>query len=177
MLVVFSMIFVLNITACKSSKSVSAEEDPPQVEQNNPNDAQINSETTNISDLQIDPEKIRLDSLKQVYKDQLYEDNKNKANRITTFYILAQQKFYSGEYEEALFLINRAIAVKETADILALKGSIYLGLGSTENFITFWNKALNMDKDLPIPPIPAIVAELKKHGLINETPNRNFRQN
>ena len=168
------MIFVLDFTACKSSENASTD-DTPQLAQNTRNDSKINSDTINIADPEIDLEKNRLDSLKQVYKDQLYEDNKNKANRITTFYILAQQKFYNGEYDEALFLINRAIVVKETADVLALKGSIYLGLGSTENFITFWKKALDMDKDLPIPPIPALVAELRKHGLINETPNRNFK--
>lgn len=176
MLVLFSMILVLDITACKSSKN-AATEDASQVAQDTENNSQSNSDTVNVNDKEIDPDKNRLDSLKQVYRDQLYEDNKNKANIITTFYILAQQKFYNGEYDEALFLINRAIKVRETADVLALKGSIYFGLGSTENFITFWGKALDMDKDVPIPPIPALIAELKKHGLINENPNRNFKQN
>jgi hypothetical protein len=56
--------------------------------------------------------------------------------------------------------------VKESADVLALKGSIYLGLGSIENFVEFWRQALEMDENLPIPPSPAIVEELKRQGLI-----------
>lgn len=169
------MILVLDISACKSSKNATTE-DVTQEAQDTQDDSLANSDTANVIE-ENDLDKNRLDSLKQVYKDQLYDENKNKANRITTFYILAQQKFYNGEYDEALFLINRAIQVRETADVLALKGSIYFGLGATENFITFWGKALAIDKDVPIPPIPAIVAELKKHGLINEIPNRNFKQN
>jgi len=167
---------ILEITACSSSNNSLAEE-PIKTDQNLQNGSQIISDTTTVTDSKIDVEKMRRDSLKKVYTDQIYQENQIKANRITTFYILAQQKFYSGEYEEALFLINRALRVKETADVLALKGSIYFGLGSTENFITFWKRALDMDKNLPIPPFPAIVEELKRQGLINENPDRNFKQN
>ncbi|XWN38644.1 MAG: hypothetical protein ROO71_06770 [Balneola sp.] len=63
-------------------------------------------------------------------------------------------------------MINRALEVKETAELLALKGSIYLGLGSVESFVTFWRMALEMDENLPIPPSPAIVEELRRQGLI-----------
>lgn len=104
----------------------------------------------------------------------MYKTHQIQANRITSLYISAQQKFYNSEFQEALVLINRAANIKQTADILALKGSIYLGLGSLENFITFWKQALSLDKNVPIPPSPAIVAELKRQGLINDNFERNF---
>ncbi len=130
-------------------------------------EASTQTESSNkSSNDEVDLEKARRDSLMQVYKEELHKDYQTKANRITTLYILSQQKFYSGEYQDAMFLINRALQVKETADLLALKGSIYLGLGSIENFVAFWRRALEMDEDLPIPPSPAIVDELKRQGLI-----------
>jgi tetratricopeptide (TPR) repeat protein len=149
--------------SCGSSKDMPVNE-PVNADQNEETLAQTDSSETISPD--IDLEKQRRDSLTQVYKDELYKDYQTKANRITTLYILAQQKFYSAEYQDALFLINRALQVKETADLLALKGSIYLGLGSVENFVAFWRRALEMDANLPIPPSPAIVEELKRQGLI-----------
>tara|TARA_R110002126_G_scaffold42758_2_gene123049 strand:+ start:11684 stop:12169 length:486 start_codon:yes stop_codon:yes gene_type:complete len=159
---------------CGNSRTASLNETTPT---NSTNENPIQKDTIEVVEPEIDKEKLRRDSLTQVYKVELYKENQTKANRLTTFYILAQQKFYNAEYEEALFLINRALNVKETADVLALKGSIYYGLGSTENFITYWKRALKLDKDLPMPPSPTIVQELKKYGLINENPDRNFNNN
>jgi len=170
-----SLMLVLSIASCRSSEKTLSEESTDAV-QNTQDNSQTNSDTIEAINSKIaESENARRDSLIQVYKDQIYNNNQNKANRITTFYILAQQKFYGAEYEEALFLINQASNIKETPDVLALKGSIYFGLGSTENFITFWKRALDMDKNLPIPPSSIIVEELKKHGLINEIPDRNFK--
>lgn len=150
--------------SCGSSKDMSVSE-PVTSGQNEETSTQTESSNKSSND-EVDLEKARRDSLMQVYKKELHKDYQTKANRITTLYILSQQKFYSGEYQDAMFLINRALQVKETADLLALKGSIYLGLGSIENFVAFWRRALEMDEDLPIPPSPAIVDELKRQGLI-----------
>ena len=150
--------------SCGSSKDMSVSE-PVTSGQNEEASTQTESSNKSSND-DVDLEKARRDSLMQVYKEELHKDYQTKANRITTLYILSQQKFYSGEYQDAMFLINRALQVKETADLLALKGSIYLGLGSIENFVAFWRRALEMDEDLPIPPSPAIVDELKRQGLI-----------
>ena len=150
--------------SCGSSKDMSVSE-PVTSGQNEEASTQTESSNKSSND-EVDLEKARRDSLMQVYKEELHKDYQTKANRITTLYILSQQKFYSGEYQDAMFLINRALQVKETADLLALKGSIYLGLGSIENFVAFWRRALEMDEDLPIPPSPAIVDELKRQGLI-----------
>ena len=150
--------------SCGSSKDMSVSE-PVTSGQNEEASTQTESSNKSSND-EVDLEKARRDSLMQVYKEELHKDYQTKANRITTLYILSQQKFYSGEYQDAMFLINRALQVKETADLLALKGSIYLGLGSIENFVACWRRALEMDEDLPIPPSPAIVDELKRQGLI-----------
>lgn len=159
------------IIGCGSSKNTT---DSTALENQEQAETISQPDTILSNEPKADLDKALRDSLTQIYKDELFTTNQSKANRITTFYILAQQKFYNGEYQEALFLINQAIRVKETADVFALKGSIYLGLGSTENFITFWRRALDLDSNVPIPPSPAIVAELKKHGLINDNPDRNF---
>lgn len=149
--------------SCGSSKEIPVNE-TVETAQNQESAALVDSSDTSQPDSSL--EKIRRDSLTQIYKEELYKDYQTKANRITTLYILSQQKFYNGEYQDALFLINRALEVKETAELLALKGSIYLGLGSVENFVTFWRLALEMDENLPIPPSPAIVQELRRQGLI-----------
>jgi tetratricopeptide (TPR) repeat protein len=155
----------LSVLACGTSRSTSSI-----VDTSSENDTidSLGTDTIKINEPEIDLEQKRIDSLTQVYKQELFNVNQAKANRITTFYLLAQQKFYSGEHSEALFLINQAARVKETADILALKGSIYYGLGSIENFLGFWRRALEMDENVPIPPSPVIISELKKYGLIDE---------
>lgn len=158
------MMWITFLFACVSSKDATNNR-PVEPDQNERALTQTESSDTNSSE-EVDLEQARRDSLIQVYKEELHKDYQTKANRVTTLYVLSQQKFFSGEYEDALFLINRALQVKETADLLALKGSIYLGLGSMENFVAFWRRALEMDENLPIPPSPAIVNELKRQGLI-----------
>ena len=165
------MLFGLSLaflTGCGSSKNAMDNSLP---------DTPETSDTIQADTSKVDPialkEEARRDSLEQLYKDELHKTHQIQANRITSLYISAQQKFYNNEFQEALALINAAASIKQTADILALKGSIYLGLGSIENFVTYWKQALDLDKDLPIPPSPVIVAELKKQGLIDEFPDRN----
>lgn len=161
----FSALLFLNFIACGTSRTTSSITANPS--QNNPINS-IETVATDSTETEEEKEQHRIDSLTQVYKAELFNVNQAKANRITTFYLLAQQKFYNGEHSEALFLINQAARVKETADILALKGSIYYGLGSIENFLNFWRRALEMDENVPIPPSPVIISELKKYGLIDE---------
>lgn len=172
--IVCTILLIFNFIGCGNTKNTSLNET---VSQEGSIEDGIKPDTLDVTPPIIDEAQLRRDSLTQVYKEELYNENQSKANRVTTFYILAQQKFYNGEFEEALFLINQATRVKETADVLALKGSIYLGLGSTENFVAFWKRALELDKNLPLPPSPNIIQELKKQGLINENPDKNFEKN
>lgn len=155
------------VTGCGSSKKAMDNSLPASPETSDT----IQADTSNVDPMDL-KEEARRDSLEQLYKDELYKTHQIQANRITSLYISAQQKFYNNEFQEALALINVAASIKQTADILALKGSIYLGLGSIENFVTYWRQALDLDKDLPIPPSPIIVEELKRQGLIDEFPDR-----
>lgn len=82
--------------------------------------------------------------------------------------------FFNGEYQNALAYINRAANIRENADVLALKGSIYLGLGSEEDFISNWRRALELDSEVPIPPSPYIVQQLQENGLIDENLQKSF---
>lgn len=160
------------VAGCGSSKKAmdNSLSDTPET-----NDT-IPADTSKVDPLVLKEEAHR-DSLEQLYKNELYKTHQIQANRITSLYISAQQKFYNNEFQEALAIINIAASIKQTADILALKGSIYLGLGSIENFVTYWKQALDLDKNLPIPLSPIIVAELKKQGLIDEFPDRNPNKN
>ncbi len=169
---ILSLFFILGIlvffeTGCRSSEKASG----------NLNSATENSDSSPESfseapETRSDDE-IR-DSLSSFLKDELKDYYHAQANRLTSFYILAQQRFYSAEYDQALLLINRAANIKETADVLALKGSIYYGLGSIENFVSNWKQALDLDKNVPIPPSPPIVEELKRQGLLNDNLERNY---
>lgn len=154
---------------CRSTEKLSTPiEAPPEVENSIPE-----VDSVAIQDSLDNIEQQRLDLIED-YKNQLSEDYGSQANGLSTFYITAQQFFFNGNYEYALYYIDKAIKIRENADILALKGSIYLGLGSTEGFVQNWRRALELDKDTPIPNSDVIVNELKRHGLINDNLERNF---
>ena len=167
-LLVFLGFFSLNM-ACKTV------ENPSDVE-----DITTSSEPLNNDSIEADSEveqglyESKRDSVMNILKTQLFNEYQTDANRLSSFYILAQQRFFGGEYEEALFLINQAERIKATPDVLALKGSIYLGLGSIDEFVSNWREALSQDANIPIPPSPAVVNELKKQGLLNDNLERNF---
>ncbi|MFV1884483.1 MAG: hypothetical protein ACMZ7B_08350 [Balneola sp.] len=122
----------------------------------------------------VSPEQKRREQLTELYKEELSDQYQADANGLINFYILAQQRFFTGDYQNALILINRAASIKENADVLALKGSIYLGLGQTENFVANWRQALELDADVPIPPLPYIVQQLQLNGLLDENLQKAF---
>lgn len=114
------------------------------------------------------------EALKEKYREQLRDDYQTRANELTTFYILAQRQFYNGNYQNALSTVNKAINTKENADLLALRGSIYLRLGDINNFEEDWRRALTMDEDVPLPLSEFVKNKLIESGLINENLERNF---
>lgn len=114
------------------------------------------------------------EALIELYKDELYAKYQAQANTLSNFYLMAQQHFYSGDYENALFMINRAALIKENADVLALRGSIYLGLGYINEFISHWRRALEMDPSVPIPQSTYIIRQLQNNGLIDEQLRKAF---
>ncbi len=113
-------------------------------------------------------------ALVELYKDEIYSRYQAQANTLTNYYILAQQHFYTGDFENALFLINRAALIKENADVLALRGSIYLGLGYINEFVSHWRRALEMDPSVPIPSSTYIIQQLQNNGLIDENLKKSF---
>lgn len=119
-------------------------------------------------------EEQRREELKELYKEELTDQYQAEANGLINYYIFAQQRFYAGDYQNALVLINRAAAIRENADILALKGSIYLGLGQNENFLASWRQALELDPEIPIPNLPYVVQQLQLNGLLDENFQKAF---
>lgn len=113
-------------------------------------------------------------ALVELYKDEIYSRYQAQTNTLTNYYILAQQHFYTGDFDNALFLINRAALIKENADVLALRGSIYLGLGYINEFVSHWRRALEMDPSVPIPSSTYIIQQLQNNGLIDENLKKSF---
>lgn len=161
------MIFV----GCGSSGNTL---DPTQnAEEQQLSEVENDSPETDTADT-LSAEEQRRAELTKLYKEELSEQYRADANGLINYYIFAQQRFYAGDYQNALVLINRAAAIRENADILALKGSIYLGLGQNENFLASWRQALELDPELPIPNLPYVVQQLQQNGLLDENFQKAF---
>ena len=158
----------LTFSACGSSGTLNEEVQPIEPEQQ-----EIQEESSEESKTDPEVEK-RIAELEELYREELRKTYQAKANGVTTYYILAQQQFHQAQYQNALYLINKALAIKETPDVYALKGSIFLGLGSKEKFTENWRKALEMDENIPIPILPFITQELQNQGLVDANFKRNF---
>lgn len=68
----------------------------------------------------------------------------------------AQDLFYLDEYTEALRLLNETLEIAETADAYALKGTIHFMMGNRNATRQNWNRAVQINPDLPIPSIPEL---------------------
>lgn len=152
---------------CKSSDTVT--------------DKETITDSTLVENPQVDSlelarqkEKELRQALIDLYKDEVYSKYQSQANTLTNYYILAQQNFYTGNYENALYLINRAALIKENADILSLRGNIYLALGYVNEFVSHWRRALEMDPAVPIPQSAYIIQQLQYNGLIDENLKKSF---
>lgn len=126
-----------------------------------------------LAQIEAEEQELR-EALIELYKDEVYSRYQSQANTLTNYYILAQQHFYSGDFQNALFLVNRAALIKENADVLALRGSIYLGLGYINEFVNQWRRALEMDPDVPIPSSTYIIQQLQNNGLIDQNLKKAF---
>ncbi|MEO1022477.1 MAG: hypothetical protein AAFW89_08020 [Bacteroidota bacterium] len=106
--------------------------------------------------------------LESAYREELMDKYQMQANAISTFYINAQQHFFNGNYERAMYYIREALKIRENADIYALKGNIHLAQGSTTEFLSSWKRALELDETIPIPGSEVIIKELQRSGLIDD---------
>lgn len=94
----------------------------------------------------------------------------NRARDIQTLlssYRKAQDLFYLGEYNDALAEVERTMQIQETADAYALKGTIYFMMENITAARANWNKAVQMDPNIPVPSIPeleTLINELREDG-------------
>ena len=166
-MLLYSLVALLPI-ACSSSEQIQQQDQQTAAadttQQNQPQPANDD----NAKDEQ------QIEALKEKYREQLREDYQTKANEITTFYILAQRRYYNGDYKSALSIVNKALEIRENADLHGLKGSIYLELNNVDKFEEHWRQALTMDADVPLPLTNRVIEKLKERGLLNENLERNF---
>lgn len=73
----------------------------------------------------------------------------------------AQDLFYRQDYRGALEMVNRSLETQRTADALGLKGSIFFMMDKISSAKYYWNKAVQMDPDLPVPNIPELETLIK----------------
>lgn len=81
------------------------------------------------------------------------------AKRVTNvmkYFRRAQNQFYNENYDLALEMINQSLEVQETAYALGLKGSIYFMMDELEKARTYWNQAVELDPQIPLPDIPQL---------------------
>ena len=75
---------------------------------------------------------------------------------LLTNYRKAQDLFYLGEYRQSLEFIDKTLEIQETADAYALKGTIFFMLENITAARANWNRAVQMDPNIPIPSIPEL---------------------
>jgi len=66
----------------------------------------------------------------------------------------AQDAFFKKEYDAALEAVNRSLLTLETADALALKGSIYYVMKNIPKAKMYWAQAVKLDPEIVVPEIP-----------------------
>lgn len=84
---------------------------------------------------------------------------KNRAKDIQsllTNYRKAQDLFYLGEYREALEQVDSTLEIQETADAYALKGTIFFMMENITAARANWNRAVQLDPNIPVPSIPEL---------------------
>lgn len=158
-------VIILTITGCSSSVVVTeSQETQPETSTESLNKEvpeehieELNSEAADQSEI---------DRQNEVAERELEMRFQQEANNLTHLYISAQQLFYNGNSEQALIFIQQANDIRDNADIRAFKGSIYLSLGNREKFEENWRKALELDKNVPVPSTPSVQRELQNLGLI-----------
>lgn len=94
----------------------------------------------------------------------------NRAIDIQTLlasYRKAQDLFYLEEYREALEEVDKTLEIQETADAYALKGTIFFMLENITAARANWNRAVQMDPNIPVPSIPeleTLIDEIRGEG-------------
>lgn len=128
-------------------------------------------------EINLDPEKdefyLDLKGMQPAEKDTvviadstLIKQRDDDIREVLTKFRRAQDLFYLDEYTEALRLLNETLEIAETADAYALKGTIHFMMGNRNATRQNWNRAVQLNPDLPIPSIPELEELIE--DIINE---------
>lgn len=71
-----------------------------------------------------------------------------KTNRSLTMHVKAQKALFKGETEQAYKYISTGLELDETADMLALKGSVYHYMGEFDKAEDYWKRAVDRNSDV-----------------------------
>jgi tetratricopeptide (TPR) repeat protein len=124
------------------------------------------NESSNIQ-IKLDPSKeqfyLDLRGMRPADKDSvmvidssLVQNRAKDIQSLLSNYRKAQDLFYLGEYRQSLEFIDKTLEVQETADAYALKGTIFFMLENITAARANWNRAVQMDPNIPIPSIPEL---------------------
>jgi tetratricopeptide (TPR) repeat protein len=124
------------------------------------------NESSNIQ-IKLDPSKeqfyLDLRGMRPVDKDSIIVIDsslvQNRARDIKSLlanFRKAQDLFYIGEYKKSLEFVDKTLEIQETADAYALKGTIFFMLENITAARANWNRAVQMDPNIPIPSIPEL---------------------
>lgn len=73
----------------------------------------------------------------------------------------AQDLFYREDYKGAMEKVNSSLEIQETADALGLKGTIFFMRNNMSSAKYYWNRAVQMDPEIPVPNIPELESLIK----------------
>jgi tetratricopeptide (TPR) repeat protein len=124
------------------------------------------NESSNIQ-IKLDPSKeqfyLDLRGMRPVDKDSIIVIDsslvQNRARDIKSLlanFRKAQDLFYIGDYKKSLEFVDKTLEIQETADAYALKGTIFFMLENITAARANWNRAVQMDPNIPIPSIPEL---------------------
>ena len=115
---------------------------------------------------EVTPEQEREEDETEQLRERLAADYGEKANQVIDHYVRAQQAFFQERYQQALQEIDSALALIETADLLAFKGAIYFGMGQVEEAAKAFTRAFSLDKELPVPRVQGLHGWLTDNNLM-----------
>ena len=118
-------------------------------------------------EIKLDPSKeqfyLDLRGIRPVDKDSiividssLVQNRARDIQSLLTNFRKAQDLFYIGEYRESLQFIDKTLEIQDTADAYALKGTVFFMLENITAARANWNRAVQMDPNIPIPSIPEL---------------------
>lgn len=147
MLILIALFVAMGFFSCSGQRRVSELQTDTQDEVSEPT-------PENAEEEQPRPE----EEIVHTYDEEtLWAAYQERTNRALEYLLMAQIAMAEGLYNNALYQINLSLAVLQTADGLAHKGSILYMLGRYEEARTFWEQAYQLDPealDANLPGIP-----------------------